>query len=61
MEQDKYISLRDSYIEIEGSEKEVAHFRDDISKGKRMMELCTKPLPKTPVELTKKNLKKFLI
>ena len=35
MEKDKYISLGDSYIEIEGDEKEVAHFIDDILNGKK--------------------------
>ena len=61
MKQDKNISLGNSYIEIEGSEKEVAQFRNDILDGKILMELSTKPIPKTPVELRKKNLKNYLI
>ena len=60
MENDKYISLRDSYLEIQEDEKEVAVYIDDVSNGKIMMVLSTKPLPRTPVKLTKKNLKKFL-
>ena len=35
MEKESYISLGDSYIEIEGVEKEVAQFKDDISNGKK--------------------------
>ena len=63
MEQDKYISVGDSYIEIEGVGNDVSQFLDDIVNGKITMKLSTKPLPKTPVrktpvKLTKKNLKK---
>ena len=60
MENDKYISLRDNYIEIQGDEKEVAKYIDDISNGKILMVLSTKSLSKTHVKLTKKNLKKYL-
>ena len=60
MENDKYIYLRDSYIEIEGKKKKVKQFIDDTLDEKKMMELSTKSLPKTPVKLTKKNLKKYL-
>ena len=34
MEKDKYISLGDSYIEIQGDEKQVAHLNDDILNKK---------------------------
>ena len=57
MEKDKYISLGDSYIEIQGDEKEVARFNDDILNGNIKFELSTKSLPKTPVNITKKYLK----
>ena len=60
MENDKCISLSDSHIKIEGDEKEVALFTDDILDGKIKMEISTKSLPKTPVNLTKKNLRKYL-
>ena len=60
MEKDKYFSLGDSYIEIQGHEKQVAQFNDDILNGKIKFELSTKSSPKTPVKLTKKNLKKSL-
>ena len=59
MENDKLISLRDSYIEIEGVEKEVTQFIDDILDGKIKMVKFTKPTPKTPVKLTKKYLKRI--
>ena len=51
MEQDKNIDSRDSYIEIQGDEKQLAQF-----------EIITKPISllKPPVKLTKKNLKKYL-
>ena len=49
METDKNISLGDSYIDIEGGEKEVAQFIDDILNGKIKMELSTESLPKIPV------------
>ena len=58
METNKYISLGDSYIDI-GDEREVAQYIDDISNGKIKVVLSTKPLPKTPVKITK-NLKKYL-
>ena len=60
METDKYISLGDRYIDIEGDEREVAQYIDDISNGKIKVVLSTKPLPKTPVKITTKNLKKYL-
>ena len=60
MEKGKNISLRDSYIEIQGDEKEVAQNIDDISNGIIKMVISTKSLPKTPVRFTKKNLKKYL-
>ena len=52
MEQDKYISLADSYIEIESVENNVSQFIDDSLNGKTKMELSTKSLPKTPVKIT---------
>ena len=41
MEQDKYISLADSYIEMNGNEKEVAQFRNAIQHGKIKLVLST--------------------
>ena len=35
MEQDKYISLSDSYVEIEGVENDVSQFVDDILNKKK--------------------------
>ena len=58
MEKDNYISLSDSYIQIEGDEKEVIQFIDDILNGKIEMVKSTKLQTKTPVKLTKTNLKK---
>ena len=59
MESDKYFSLGDSYIEIQGDEKGVAQYIDDKSNGKTKFVLFTKSLPnKTPVKMTKLNLKK---
>ena len=49
MENDKYFSLGDSYIDI--NEKEVVEFIDDILDGKLKTEITTKSLPKTPVKL----------
>ena len=49
MEKDKYISLGDSYLEVQGDEKQVGQFEDDILNGKIKFELSTKSLPKTPV------------
>ena len=62
MEPDKYIDLRDSYIEIQSDGKQIAEFEEDMLNRKITFELITKPisLPKPPVKLTKKNLKKFL-
>ena len=62
MEQDKYIHLRDSYIEIQGDENQIAQFEEDMLREKITFELIKKPLPlpKPPVNLLKKNLKKFL-
>ena len=60
MRKDKFICLGESYIEIDGDEKKVAQLIDDILKGKIKMETSTKSLTKTPVKLTKKNLKKYL-
>ena len=57
MENDKYFSLGDSYIGIEGVEKEVTQFIDDTLDRKTMMQLTTKSLTKAPVKLTKTNLK----
>ena len=59
MGNDKYISLGDRYINIVGDAKEVTRFIDDALDGKMKMTLITKTLPKTPVKLTKKNLKKY--
>ena len=39
MEQDKYISLGDSYIEIEGVETDVSQFEDDTLNRKKNMYL----------------------
>ena len=62
MEQDKYIDLRDSYIDIQGVEKQIAQFEEDMLNGKITFQKFTKPLPlpKPAVKLTKKNLKKYL-
>ena len=60
MEQDKYISLCDSYIEIQGNEKDVTQYIDDYLDGKIRMILTTKPLLKTPVILTKKKSEKII-
>ena len=51
----EYISVGDSFIEIQGDEKQVAQFNDDILNGKIKFELS-----KTPVKLTKKNFEKYL-
>ena len=58
METDKYF-FRCSYIDIKSAEEKVAKNIDDISKGKILLVLSTKSLPKTPVKLTKKNLKNY--
>ena len=60
METDTYNFLGDSYIELEGDEKEVANFTDDALNGKIKMVLSAKSLLQTPVKLTEKNLKKKL-
>ena len=60
MEQHKYISLCDSYIELQGNEKDVTQYIDDCLDGKIKMILTTKPLPKTPLNKTKNNLRKYL-
>ena len=60
MEKDKYISLAESYIEIEGGEKEVTQIIDDILDEKIKIVNTTKSLSKTPVKLTKRNLKEYL-
>ena len=60
MEKDIGIDLCDSYIEIQGDGKQIAHFEEDMLKSEITFELITKSLPKPPVKLTKKNLKKFL-
>ena len=60
METAKFISLSDSYIDVEGGEKKVAQYIADISNGKLMMVLSTKSIPKNPVKLTKKTLEKYL-
>ena len=54
MEKNKYNFLGYSYIDIE--EIEDIQFKDNILDGKIKMEITTKSLPKTPVELTKKIL-----
>ena len=46
MEKDKNISIGDSYIEIQGDEKQVAQFIDDILSGKTKFELSTNHYPK---------------
>ena len=56
MEKDTYIDLRDSYIETQGDEKQIAQFEEDMLKGKITFEITTKP----PVKLTKINLKEYL-
>ena len=38
MEQDNYISLDDSYIEIESVENDVSQYIDDFSNGKRKID-----------------------
>ena len=58
MEDHKYISLRDSYVDVEGDAKEVTQFSKDILIGKINIILSTKSLLKTPVKLTKRNFKK---
>ena len=58
MANDKNSSLADNYIEVPGDEKVVAQNIDDILDGKRKMVITTRSLPKTPVKLMKKNLKK---
>ena len=58
MEQDKFISLCDSCIEIQGNEKDVTQYIDDYLDGKIRVILTTKPLLQTPVKLTKNILKK---
>ena len=52
MEQDKYISLGDTYIEIEGVETDVSQFEDHSLNGKNlyMYILSTKSLPETAVK-----------
>ena len=57
MEKNKYISLGDNYLEIQGSEEEVAEFIDAIQDGEVEFVLSTKnPF----VKLTKNNLKKYI-
>ena len=60
MEKVKNVSLGDSYLEKQGEEKQVSQFEDDTLNGKIKFELCRKSLPKTPLKLSKKNLKKVL-
>ena len=60
MEQDKHISLGDSYIQIEGDEKEVLHFIDDVLNGKINMELSTKSLSEFTVKIKEKETEKYL-
>ena len=60
MEQDKNISFGDSYIEIQGSEKGVEQFEDDILNGKVNFVLSKKPLPKTPAKSNEKETEKNL-
>ena len=60
MENYKYIASGDSYLDIKGGVKEVLLFTYVILNGKLKMLITTKSPPKTPVQLTKKNLKKYL-
>ena len=58
MEHDKYISLGDSYIEIQSNEKELLQFIDEISKGKIILVLSTKSLPEITVKVNEKESEK---
>ena len=63
MENDKYMSFVDSYINIDGSGKALTEFIDSIQDGKVKFVLSTKNSysPKLPsVKETKKNLKKLM-
>ena len=63
MENQKYIFLADSYINIDGSNEALTQIIDAIQDGKVKFVLSTKKPhpPKSPsVKLTKKNQKKFL-
>ena len=51
--------LGDSFIDIEGNEKEVLQFLDDISQGKINLVLSTKSIPEITVQIKGKNLKNF--
>ena len=53
------INSSDIYIEIQGDQTEVIQFIDAILSGKLQTEISTKRLLKTPVKLTKKNLRKY--
>ena len=58
METDKFTCLRDSYIETQGDEKEVAQYIIDVLDGKIKMVITTKSSkssPKAPVKLTNKE------
>ena len=45
---------------MELNEKKVTQFLDDFLDGKIRMDLSTKSIPKTPVKITKINLKSYL-
>ena len=60
MENVKYKSLGDSFIDNEGGAIEVTQIIDDFFDRKIKMEITTKSLPKALVELPKKNLKNHL-
>ena len=50
--------MGDSYIEIEGIEKDVSQFQVVILNGKILIDLSTKSLPKTPVKKNRKETEK---
>ena len=63
MKNHKYISLADSYINIDGSNEALTHFIDAIQDGKVKFVLSTKNPhpPKSPsVKTTKRILRKFM-
>ena len=58
MEKDKYSSLGDSYIEIEGDEKEVSQFINATLNGETKMELSTKTITQNSCKINKKESEK---
>ena len=58
---DKYFSIGDSYLKVEGSEKAIEQFHKDIQNRKFEYIISSKSSStiKPPVKLTKKNVKKF--